>query len=66
MIGDLSRRELGSDNEPSQVAVISGIGVRDYYKKQGYELRGTYMIKKLPLTWEWGFLVIAFNLVLLI
>jgi ELP3 family radical SAM enzyme/protein acetyltransferase len=33
-----------------QMAVISGIGVRDYYKKQGYELRGTYMMKQLPFT----------------
>ncbi len=28
-----------------QIAVISGIGVRDYYRKRGYELRGTYMMK---------------------
>jgi len=28
-------------------AVISGIGVRDYYRKLGYKLEGTYMIKKL-------------------
>ena len=31
----------------SQIAVISGIGVRDYYRKRGYELRGTYMMKEL-------------------
>lgn len=30
-----------------KVAVISGIGVRNYYKKLGYELEGTYMTKKL-------------------
>lgn len=30
-----------------KMAVISGIGVRDYYKKRGYELVGTYMMKKL-------------------
>ncbi len=30
-----------------QIAVISGIGVRDYYRKFGYELKDTYMIKKL-------------------
>lgn len=33
----------------SQIAVISGIGVRDYYRKRGYELRGTYMMKTLNL-----------------
>ncbi len=30
-----------------QIAVISGIGVRDYYKKFGYVLKDTYMIKEL-------------------
>ena len=36
-------RESGYD----KMAVISGIGVRDYYRKLGYRLRGTYMIKGL-------------------
>jgi len=31
----------------SRLAIISGIGVRAYYQKQGYTLRGTYMIKDL-------------------
>jgi ELP3 family radical SAM enzyme/protein acetyltransferase len=31
-----------------QLAIISGIGVRDYYRKRGYELRGSYMIKNIP------------------
>ena len=30
-----------------KVAVIAGIGVREYYKKLGYKLQDTYMIKKL-------------------
>jgi elongator complex protein 3 len=30
-----------------KIAVISGIGVRNYYKKHGYELKGTYMTKSL-------------------
>lgn len=30
-----------------KIAVISGIGVRDYYRKLGYRLRNTYMIKSL-------------------
>ena len=29
------------------VAVISGVGVRGYYRKLGYELSGTYMVKNL-------------------
>ena len=31
-----------------QVAIISGIGVRDYYRKRGYELSGSYMMKTIP------------------
>jgi elongator complex protein 3 len=30
-----------------QMAIIAGVGVRDYYRKFGYELRDTYMIKVL-------------------
>lgn len=33
-----------------RVAIISGVGVRDYYRKQGYELKGTYMVKDFLLT----------------
>lgn len=31
----------------AQMAIIAGIGVRDYYRKRGYELRGSYMMKDL-------------------
>lgn len=31
----------------SQIAVISGIGVREYYRKFGYKLQDTYMLKRL-------------------
>jgi ELP3 family radical SAM enzyme/protein acetyltransferase len=31
----------------NQMAIISGIGVRDYYRKRGYELRGSYMMKNI-------------------
>jgi len=30
-----------------KIAVISGIGVRDYYRKFGYELKDDYMVKNL-------------------
>jgi elongator complex protein 3 len=30
-----------------QLSVISGVGVREYYAKLGYELKGTYMCKEL-------------------
>jgi len=31
----------------ARLAIMSGIGVRPYYKRQGYERRGPYMIKEL-------------------
>ncbi|XP_053105355.1 elongator complex protein 3 [Hemicordylus capensis] len=30
-----------------KMAVISGVGTRDYYRKIGYELEGPYMVKRL-------------------
>lgn len=30
-----------------KMAIISGIGVREYYRKLGYKLDGTYMVKKI-------------------
>lgn len=32
-----------------KIAVISGVGVREYYKKQGYTLIETYMVKDLNI-----------------
>ncbi len=37
--------ELAVKNGFSKVAVISGIGTREYYRKKDYELEGTYMLK---------------------
>ncbi|MFA5318050.1 MAG: tRNA uridine(34) 5-carboxymethylaminomethyl modification radical SAM/GNAT enzyme Elp3 [Patescibacteria group bacterium] len=34
-------------NKLQKTAVISGVGVRGYYRKLGYKLEGTYMIKRL-------------------
>ena len=39
--------EITKENKLNKVAVISGIGVREYYKKLEYELEGTYMTKEL-------------------
>lgn len=35
------------ENNLNKLAVISGIGVRGYYRKLGYRLKDTYMIKSL-------------------
>ncbi|XP_056621397.1 elongator complex protein 3 [Triplophysa dalaica] len=39
----ISRDEHGS----GKLAVISGVGTRNYYRKMGYELEGPYMVKNL-------------------
>jgi elongator complex protein 3 len=38
--------EIASQHNFKKVAVIAGVGTREYYKnKCGYELEGTYMVK---------------------
>lgn len=39
--------ELALENGFNKLAIISGVGVRDYYRKQGYHLEGAYMVKKI-------------------
>ena len=39
--------KMSREADFKKVAVISGIGVRNYYKKLGYRLEGTYMTKTL-------------------
>ena len=39
----IAKEEHGS----IKLAVISGVGTRHYYRKLGYELEGTYMVKYL-------------------
>ncbi len=40
---EIAKQEFGT----KKIAVISGVGVRAYYRKLGYHLKDTYMIKKL-------------------
>ncbi len=39
--------EIAKSNGRDKMVVISGVGVRDYYKKIGYEFEAPYMIKKI-------------------
>ena len=39
--------QVASDHGFSRIAVMSGIGVRGYYKRKGYEARGAFMIKEI-------------------
>ncbi|KAK9888357.1 hypothetical protein WA026_000611 [Henosepilachna vigintioctopunctata] len=36
-----------NDHKSKKMAVISGVGTRNYYRKLGYELEGPYMVKSL-------------------
>lgn len=39
--------EIARDSGYKKIAVISGVGTREYYRKLGYTLEGTYMVKGL-------------------
>ncbi len=39
--------KITSEHGVNKLAVISGVGVRDYYRKSGYKLENTYMVKRL-------------------
>lgn len=39
--------QIAQENGFKKIAIISGIGVREYYRKQGYFLENTYMMKNL-------------------
>jgi ELP3 family radical SAM enzyme/protein acetyltransferase len=39
--------EIAKEYKYNKIAIISGTGVRNYYRKLGYELKETYMIKNI-------------------
>jgi len=39
--------EIAKKNKYQKISVISGVGVRDYYRKLGYRLEREYMVKKM-------------------
>jgi elongator complex protein 3 len=39
--------EITRENKVEKLAVIAGVGVREYYRKWGYRLEKTYVVKKL-------------------
>lgn len=43
----IKAEEIAKERGFKKLAVISAIGTREYYKKLGYELEGTYMVKRL-------------------
>ena len=45
-IGDEAEK-IARENGYGKMAVIAGVGVRGYYKKLGYKLENSYMVKNL-------------------
>ncbi|MDD4607355.1 MAG: tRNA uridine(34) 5-carboxymethylaminomethyl modification radical SAM/GNAT enzyme Elp3 [Patescibacteria group bacterium] len=43
----IQAEKITQKNNYSKLAVIAGIGVREYYRKLGYKLDGTYMVKNV-------------------
>lgn len=39
--------EISKKHGYRKMAVIAGVGIREYYRKLGYELEGTYMVKNM-------------------
>ncbi len=42
-----AERIVKKETDFKKIAVISGIGVREYYRKLGYRLKDEYMIKRI-------------------
>jgi elongator complex protein 3 len=43
----IEAQRIAKENNYKKIAIISGVGVREYYKKLGYQLHKNYMIKDL-------------------
>ena len=41
--------QITKENGIRKLSIISGIGVREYYKKIGYNLEGFYMVKNFDM-----------------
>ena len=47
MLMEEAAKIASEEHGSNKLAVISGVGTRHYYRKRGYELEGTYMVKYL-------------------
>nr|XP_061806795.1 elongator complex protein 3 [Nerophis lumbriciformis] len=47
MLMEEAERMAAEEHGSDKLAVISGVGTRNYYRKMGYELEGPYMVKHL-------------------
>jgi elongator complex protein 3 len=59
--------EIAYENGFEKIVVISGVGVKEYYRKNGYDDYNTYMIKHLqPTFFELIFQIMVFIFVIMI
>ena len=42
-----AERLAGEEFHRDWLAVLSGVGAREYYRSEGYQLQGVYMVKKV-------------------
>lgn len=47
LLMEMAERIAIKEHKSEKMAVISGVGTRNYYRKLGYELEGPYMLKSL-------------------
>lgn len=63
----MKAEEIARNNGYNKIAVISGIGVREYYNMNGYNLQDTYMVKNLEKKYNiFSLLILYFLLILFI
>jgi ELP3 family radical SAM enzyme/protein acetyltransferase len=58
--------EIALENGFKKIAIISGIGVREYYRKQGYFLKNSYMMKELNYNYTVVYLVMFATIIFLL
>lgn len=51
-------------NGYTKISVISGVGVRNYYRKLGYKLENTFMVKTLIDIYHIGFIICIISIIM--
>jgi ELP3 family radical SAM enzyme/protein acetyltransferase len=58
--------EIASLNGYENITVISGIGVKEYYRKQGYTDYHTYMTKQIEMPMKYHYISLSFAMIFMI
>ena len=58
--------EIAISQGYKKIVVISGIGVKNYYRKLGYKSEGTFMVKKFKTFKDYSLDVIYFILCIIV